>query len=221
MNWLNKLERKYGRYAIKNLMMYIVGLNAFTFLLMFMVPGGSSVVSKLALHPAYVLRGEVWRLVTFIFIPFTSNLIFIIFALYFYYLIGTTLEHQWGSFKFNMYYLIGMLGTIVASFVSNGWATNEYLNLSLFLAFAYLFPNFTVRLYFILPLKIKYLAYLTWGLFAIDLVSKPWSGKFAIIAAIINFFIFFGKDMYKDIKIKRQVYSNRKRFKSQMRKWHK
>lgn len=221
MNWLNKLERKYGRFAVKNLMMYIVGLNAFTFMLSYMVPGGNSVVSKLALHPAYVLHGEVWRLVTFIFIPFTNSVIFIIFALYFYYLIGNSLEQQWGSFKFNMYYLIGMLGTIVAAFVSNGWGTNYYLNLSLFLAFAYLYPDFSVRLYFILPIKIKYLAYFTWAIFIINLVTESWSGKLAIIAAILNFFIFFGKDMYKDIKIKRQVHNNRKKFKSQMRKWNK
>ncbi|SHH96199.1 rhomboid family intramembrane serine protease [Clostridium grantii] len=215
MSWLNKLERKYGKYAIKNLIMYIVGLNAFVFLLGAISPSGAySVEQKLALIPSLIMQGEVWRIITFIFIPFSNSPIWMIFALYFYYLIGTTLERQWGSFKFNIYYLLGILGTIIAGFITNG-ATNEYLNLSLFLAFAYLFPNFEVRLYFILPLKIKYLAYFTWALFGFDLLTASFSNKLAIIAAVVNFFIFFGKDIYKDFRIKGKVRANRKRFRNQ------
>jgi membrane associated rhomboid family serine protease len=219
MSWLNKLERKYGKFAIKNLIMYIVGLNAFVFLLGAISPSGLySVEQKLALIPSLVMQGQVWRLITFIFIPFSYSPIWLIFALYFYYLIGTTLERQWGSFKFNVYYLLGISGTIIAAFITGG-ATNEYLNLSLFLAFAYLFPNFEVRLYFILPLKIKYLAYFTWAIFGFDLLTAPVWKKVAIVAAVVNFFIFFGKDIYKDFKIKRKVRANRKRFRNQSNKF--
>ncbi len=211
MKWVNKLERKYGRYAIKNLMYYIVVINAVVFILMMIDP--TAIFYKLALFPSLVLRGEIWRLVSYIFIPPTTmSPIFIIFVLYFYYMVGMGLEQEWGSFKFNIYYLVGMLGTTLAAFITGGGGTAVYLNMSLFLAFAYIYPDFEIRLFLLLPLKVKYLAYVYWFFIAVTLFTSPIPSKVAALVSIGNYFLFFGKDFYKDIRRRRQVQQNRKKF---------
>lgn len=215
MNWLNKLERKYGRYAIGNLMKYIVIGNAIVFG-MEMIGTTSVIADKLAFNAYAILRGEVWRLFTFIFYPPNWSPIFILFALYFYYMIGTALEHEWGSFKFNIYYLIGMLGTILAGFITGGYITSTYLNLSLFLAFAYLYPDFQILLFFILPVKIKYLAYINWAYIVWAVITEPLPLKVAAIVSVINYFVFFGKDMISGMGMRKKVHSNRRKFKSQI-----
>ena len=155
MKWLNKLERKYGRYAIHGLMKYIVAANLAVFLLDILLPGFSM---NLRLIPGEVMQGQIWRLFTFILIPPPSNAFWILFTLYFYYVIGTGLEQAWGSFKFNIYYLVGIIFTIIVSMVSGNWGDAYYLNLTLFLAFATIYPNHEVLLFMILPIKMKYLA---------------------------------------------------------------
>ncbi|HOB28974.1 MAG: hypothetical protein WAQ32_03060 [Dethiobacteria bacterium] len=217
MNWLNQLERKYRKYAISNLIVYIIALNALVFFVDFVLPRGAA-VDLLVLYPDRVLQGEIWRLVTYIFIPPSFSPFWIIFVLYFYYLVGTGLEQAWGAFRFNLYYLLGMVGTTVAAFITGAGYTGVYLNLSLFLAFAHLYPDFQLLLFFILPVKIKYLAWLNWALLGGTVLLGALPHKIAAVAAVINFFIFFGKDIYRDIKLKRQVRRNRKRFFSEVQK---
>lgn len=217
MNWMNRLERKYGRFAIKNLIYYIIGLNALVFIYG-QVEGFGSVFNALALEPALVLQGQVWRLVTYLFIPPTAHPIWIIFALYFYYLVGSGLEQEWGSFRFNLYYFLGMAATTAASLLS-GWSlSGVYLNLSLFLAFAHIYPNFQVMLFLILPVKVKYLAWLHWALIGYTVIFLPVALKVAALSSVVNYFIFFGRDIIRKIKLNRQVYSNRKRFYSEIEK---
>ncbi|HHV99144.1 MAG TPA: rhomboid family intramembrane serine protease [Clostridiaceae bacterium] len=211
MKWLDKLERKFGRYAIKNLMMYIIALNMAVYLIMLTDRTGW-VIRKLMLIPSLLLKGEIWRLFTYIFIPPESSMIFIFFVLYFYYLIGTSLEQQWGSFRFNVYYLIGMLGTTIAAFISGTGATGVYLNLSLFLAFAYMYPNYEILLFFFVPIKVKYLGWLNIAFIAYAVLTEPLPGKVAAVASIINFIVFFGRDFINFIKTKIQVHRNRKKF---------
>lgn len=210
MNWLDKLERKYGRFSIKNLMTYIISLNALVYMLTYVL---KLPVDNLILYPELVLKGEVWRLITYIFIPPSASLFWIIFVLYFYYMIGNSLEHEWGSFKFNIYYFMGMLGTTIAAFISGSGTTATYLNLSLFLAFAYIYPNYEILLFFILPIKVKYLAWLNWIFIGFTIIFQPLPLKLAAIVSIINYFVFFGKDMVTGAKNRKYVYENRKRFK--------
>ncbi|MGB7605851.1 MAG: hypothetical protein WBL93_10285, partial [Lutisporaceae bacterium] len=141
MKWLNKLERVLGRFAIKNLMMYIVLLNGVAFILIKLDTTGTF-NSMLMLDPHLVFKGEVWRLISFIFIPPSTDLLWGFLILYFYYNIGIGLEHEWGTFKFNIYYLLGMLGTIVISLIFGFQTTSLYINLSLFLAFARIYPDY-------------------------------------------------------------------------------
>lgn len=216
MKWINKLERKYRRYAISNLMTYIIALNAAVYVINLLIPQ-SNLYAKLALNPAMILRGEIWRLITFLFLPPSSSPIFIVFVLYFYYLVGSNLEYQWGSFRFNIYYLIGVLSTIAASFISYaitgfGLVSPEHLNLSLFLAFAHLFPYFEVLLFFFIPIKVKYLAWFNWAFIVFALIFRPLPMKLAAIASVVNYFIFFGSDLITTIKLHIQTYKKRKRF---------
>lgn len=224
MKVLDRLERKYGKYAIKNLMMYIVALNAVVFLFTYM-DGTGELQGRLMLIPSLVLKGEVWRLVTYIFIPSTSNLVLLLFTLYIYYMIGTGLEQEWGSFRFNVYYLIGMLGTTLAAFISGSGSTGDYLNMSLFLAFAYIYPDFQLLLFFILPVKMKYLAWLDVVLLGMSFFSGGTSQKLAVIAAFLNFLLFFGKDLFYWVKNKRrsQFYksSHKQVFGAQKTTYHK
>lgn len=217
MKWMNKLERKFGKYAIPNLIFYIIALNALVFLLSLAAPG-QPVVELLTLHPQRVLQGEIWRLLTYIFIPPTGSPIWIIFLLYFYYLVGTGLEQAWGAFRFNLYYVLGLAGTTLAAFISGAGYTGAYLNLSLFLAFAHLYPNFEVMLFLILPVKVKYMAWLNWALMGFTLIFQALPYKIAAVAAVLNFFVFFGPDIYRTVRLRSQVRKNRKKFFSEVRK---
>lgn len=217
MNWLDKFERRFGRLGINNLMMYIVMLNVFVFCLTLMDRSGS-LIYKLVLIPSEVMRGEIWRVITFIFIPPSFSMLWIIFTLYFYYIAGTGLEQEWGTFKFNVYYFTGMIGTIIASLVSGHWATPLYLNLSLFLAFARIYPNFELLLFFVLPVKIKYLAWIQCFFIGLLFIIGSTSSRIFILVSIANYFIFFARDIIAGTKNTRRNYHNRKSFRSSIPK---
>ena len=199
--FIDKLERKFGRLAIKNLMMIIVGAMAIVFLMDIFVSAktGYSLWGRLMFERGAILSGEIWRVFTFIFLPPNSSLFLIIISLYFYYLIGTTLENQFGSFGLTLYYLLGIIGAIVSGFIT-GYATNYYLNMSLFLAFAILNPNFEILLFFFIPLKMKWLAIIDAVLLGLSFVSSTWSGRLALVMALLNLLIFFTPHLIDQIK---------------------
>ena len=223
MKSLARLELRYGRYAISNLTLYIAALNLAVFLLTFVLFGGdaSAAVRALALIPGLVLQGQVWRLITFVFLPDTFSVIWILFASYLTYMIGATLERYWGRFKLNIYFFVGMFGSIIAAFITGAGTTGYYLNLSLFLAYATLFPNQEFMIFGILPIKVKYLGMLNAGFLLLQMFmfiqAKAWYMVAAILVAFINYFLFFGEDFIKWIKLKRQVSKNRRRFFDQVR----
>ena len=161
-NWLDKLERKFSRYAIPNLMTYIIILYAAGFVLNLINPTFYS--QFLSLDAGKILQGQIWRIVTFIIQPPSDSLIFIVFVLYLYYMIGKQLEAAWGAFRFNLYFFSGMLfiviGAILAFLLTGAVLPMDtwYLNLSLFFAFAALYPDIQLLLFFVIPIKIKWLA---------------------------------------------------------------
>lgn len=210
LKWLNKLERKYGRYAISGLMKYIVAANLAVFLLEVINPG---LEGNLMLIPQAVMAGQVWRLVTFILIPPATSAFWILFTLYFYYIIGMGLEQAWGSFKFNIYYLVGMIATIIVSLIGGSPATGVFINLTLFLAFASIYPNHEVLLFFILPVKVKYLGILNAVLLAQQFIMGGVGIKLMILASLANYFIFFGKEFIELFKTKKKVKKNKEKFK--------
>ena len=194
--FLSRLEKKMGRFYISGLMMIIVFGMAGVFLLdLFFSRSAVTASQLLSFNRALILRGQVWRLFTFVFIPEGTSPIFIFFTLYFYYLIGTALENRWGSRRFNLYYLIGILGADLGGMLT-GYGTSYYLNLSLFLAFACLYPDFEILLFFVLPVKIKYIAYLDAAYLAYRLFFLSWAGRGSVLLSFLPFFLFFGEDLF-------------------------
>ncbi|KNY27298.1 rhomboid family intramembrane serine protease [Pseudobacteroides cellulosolvens] len=193
MNWIDKLERKYKRFSIPGLVRYIVIATAILFALNVFSQG--RVYDLLRLDVSKVFGGQVWRLLSFIFVPPALGVIAIIFMLYIFYIFGTALERHWGSFKLTLYYLIGMISAIVAAFIT-GDGTSEFIMLSVFLAFAYINPDFKLLLFFIIPIKIKYIAWFEILYVMYSVVFSPIYVKIAAILSFANFLVFFGRDMY-------------------------
>lgn len=210
--WLDKLNRKFGRYGIPNLMTVIVGGMGIVFLMDFILSPVTnlSLQSFLVFNREAVLHGQLWRLVTFVFIPPDSSIVFILFSLYFYWILGNALENQWGTFRFNVYYLCGMLGTVVAGMIT-GYAGNSYLNLSLFFAFALLNPDFELLVFFFLPVKIKYLALLDAAGLTLMLIRDSWAGRLALLVALGNVILFFWPDFMDRCRNAKRRYEFRKK----------
>ncbi|NLP13478.1 MAG: rhomboid family intramembrane serine protease [Clostridium sp.] len=194
MNWIDRLERKYQRFAVRNLTKYLIIGTAFV-LILSLFKEFREIDQILYLNSSLVLKGQIWRLITFIFVPPFES-IWVVFALYIFYVFGSSLEKFWGSFRFNLYYLIGVLSAILAAFLG-GKVTSEFLNMSIFLAFAYLYPNFKLLLFFILPVKVKYLAWFNIGFTVISIISRPES-RITAVLSLANFFVFFGREIYND-----------------------
>ena len=194
MTWLDKLEKRLRPFAVPNLTIYLIAGQTIVYVLALSRPG---IRDAVALIPARVLAGEAWRVVTFLFYPPITNALFAFFAWYLLYLMGDALEHQWGTARYNIFLLIGYLATVAASFLTpNAQQTNFYLLESIFLAFAYLFPDFQILLFFILPVKVKWLALLAWIQFFLTFAFGGWTARMAILAAVLNFLLFFGRDLW-------------------------
>ena len=207
MNWLERLERKFGGRGIPNLPLYIVILYAFGTLMNF-ATGGDFYVWTCFSPYQVIYQHQFWRVITFIAAVRTGNslmdLLFLFFIMMFYYMIGQSLIHVWGSFRFTLYILFGLVGTLLAGFIAFGVTTmmgnvsgvyifldTYYLILSMFLAYAAIFPEMTVYLYGILPLKVKWLAFLDLALLAFDFFSGGISVRICIVVSLLNFLLFF------------------------------
>ncbi|MBP3427993.1 MAG: rhomboid family intramembrane serine protease [Clostridia bacterium] len=212
------LERKLRQYTIADLMKYIVFGQGAVYLLMYIWPTlGYRLYSMITLSRTAILRGQIWRLVTFVFAPPNSSPIFILFSLYFYYMIGSALERRWGKVRFNLFYLVGVLGAILTALIT-GYAGNTYLNLSLFLAFAAMFPNEEVLLFMILPIKMKYLALLDVVIYLREFIVGGASARVAIILCLLNVWLFLGGDLMQTLRRESQYWRTRYNFRKAMRK---
>ena len=212
------LERKLRRYCIADLMKYIVIGQGFVYILMYIWPSlGYQLYSLLTLSRSAILRGQIWRIVTFIFAPPTSSPLFALFMLYFYYMIGSGLESRWGKVKFNLYYGVGMLASVIACLIT-GHADNTYLNLSLFFAYAAMFPNEQVLLFMILPVKMKYLALVDALIYLRAFIVGPNSARVTIVLCLFNVFLFRGGDLIHTFRQEAQYYKTRRNFRKVMRK---
>jgi len=177
--------------------MYVVGGMGIVFLLSMARP---EFLALLDLDTRAVAHGQVWRLVTYLFIPQATSLFWILFSLYWVYWIGSSLEAEWGSFKLNVYYLIGMLGTTLAAFITGMPQANTYLNYSLLFAFATLFPDYEIRLFLILPIRMKWLGWLTFAFVAYEFVQGDWGVKGAVVAALANYLLFFSGHIARAVR---------------------
>lgn len=198
MNLLDTLERKFRGYAIPNLTLSLI-IGQVIFFVFNLT--GKFLLERVVLVPELVLMGEWWRLLTFLFIPPLTNPLFAFFAWYMFYLMGSALEGHWGDFRYNLFLLIGYVVTIAVSFLFPLYsATNIFIGGSVFLAFAFLYPDFQIYIFFILPVKMKWLAILTWIGYAYQIITGSWSTRLLVLASISNFLLFFGRDIFWRMK---------------------
>lgn len=199
MRLIDQLERKLGRHYIRELMKYLcIGMLG-VFILDYL-PLQRSAIQLLYFNRSLILNGEIWRVVTFLFVPPTGSILWFFFNLYFYFFLGSSLEHYWGSARFNIYYLLGTLGAVAAGFIC-GVTTNHYLNLSLLLCYAVLNPEMKFMLFFFIPVKVKWLG-MAWGAYMIyEFITLPWSMKPIILLSLLPFFLFFGKQAWVQLRM--------------------
>ena len=190
---LDQLEKKFRQFAIPNITLYLISGQVILFVLNL---SGQFDLSFVLLIPELVREGQWWRLLSFAFIPPNAHPLFIIFAWYLFYLMGSALEGHWGTFRFNLFLLVGYIVTVAVSFLFPLFpATNIFIGGSVFLAFAFLYPDFEILIFFILPVKMKWLALLTWIGYTYQIVVGPWPTRLVVLASVTNFLLFFGKDI--------------------------
>lgn len=190
--WLATLERRYARYTFANITFPILAAMGVMFVLLLTSPG---LYYWMTLDRDLVLRGQVWRLVTFMFLPPTMSPIWIVFSLWFLHTMGTMLEQTWGSFRYQIYWFLGWLSAVSVAMLTGVSTSNGMMLASLFLAFATVFPDFEMRLFFLFPVKVKYLAWVdALGLLALVGLSDGFARLYPALA-ISNYLLFFGKDL--------------------------
>lgn len=191
--WINKLEKKYGKYAINDLMKYMTVLYAAGYLISMLRP--EIYINYLALNFAKIFDGQVWRIFTFLLKPpylfdrqSSLDIIWAIIGLYLYLMIGRSLENAWGSFRFNLFYFMGLLFTIVGAFLAYIIFGNysvltivkmnvfSYVHQTMFLAFAMLYPDIELLLFFVIPVKVKYLGIFYGVVMGYELFSNMLAG---------------------------------------------
>lgn len=197
MIYIDRFCRKHPNFGIPRLMLYVSIANVAFWLLGAVNP---VLLSYLRFDPYLVLHGQVWRVVTFaLYPPSTGMLAFI--AFYFYYWIGTTLEQYWGTPKFNIYFFSGILLTLLYGFLIyfitgiRIQLNAEYVYLSMFFSFAAMFPDMQVLLFFILPIKMKWLALVDAAFFIMSVVTTAFPVNLLPIVAVLNFFVFCGGEL--------------------------
>lgn len=224
MKWLYRLDYKYHNYYIRRLMTIIIAGMVVVYALNFVFP--YNITSMLTLNRTAIVQNlQLWRLVTFLFVPPQASGLWMLFALYFYWMMGTNLENIWGGFRFNLYYLVGWLGAIIAMFIT-GAASNTYLNLSLFLAFATVSPDTSFMLFFILPIKAKWMAGAYALFLALDLarafIGYGWAAGFPVLItllfSLLNYLLFFGQGLFETIRTELQVRRQRRQWRNNNRR---
>jgi len=202
-NAIDRFCQKHRGFGIPRLMLYIVVISAGV--LVALMASGGGFFTLMAFDPYLILRGQVWRLVTWIFSPVNTNIIWAAIALYFYYFVGSTLEREWGAGKFTIFYVSGILLNAIYGFVM--WfvfrmpvgLSPTFLNFSMLFAFATLFPDFTIRLFLIIPIKVKWLALFNAVFFIVSIIQGISTGSlfFALlpVVAVLNYLLMCGHEL--------------------------
>lgn len=209
---MSKFEKKFGKYAIPNLTLILIACYIVGYLIEIVNP---TFLLYLTLDPLQILKGQVWRIFTWLIVPPSSFDLFTLLMLYFYYSIGTVMERTLGTYRYNVYLLGGVLMTVAASFLCIGALyffpnllggevfsemlsligsmqfSTYYINISIFLAFAVCYPEMQVLLMFFIPVKVKWMGILDLILLLYTMIAGPMFTKFAVGAALLNFLIFY------------------------------
>jgi hypothetical protein len=191
-----------------------VAVFAFDYLFAFR---GMNLSQWLYFDRSLILQGQVWRVISFVAVPDQSNPFFMLLFMYVYYSLAREIESNWGGFFFNLFYLFGVIGTIIGGFIT-GYASIVYINLSIFLAYAALFPHAVFLLFFIIPVKAKWLAIIYLIFLGISLILGDFATKIAILFSMGNIILFFWNDYYPKIRDKFRYRKIRETYKREMRR---
>lgn len=190
---MSRLERRVGWLSVPGLAGLLAGMNALVGAMSRLRP---DFPAELVLDPRAVLAGEPWRLVTFLFVPPDMGALWLIFWLLLFYAYARALEQAWGDFAFTVYCLLGAAALGAAAMLLGVPVSATVFNMSLFLAFAKLNPEFEILLFFVLPVKMKYLAGFAWALILWNLLSAPPLSASAALFGLANYLAFFGTDWW-------------------------
>ncbi|MBC2605081.1 hypothetical protein [Pelagicoccus albus] len=208
MSLLDKLERKLGFLAFNNLTLYLIIGQVAMFGLSSLSPNRIGVLSSLVFTWDRFLSGEFWRIATFMLIPGQSHWIWLVFAWMVFYMMGTFLESHWGAFRYNLFVLTAAVGALLAGLVAPYYpVSNFYIGLSITFGFAYLNPNYELRIYFILPVKVKWIAVFIAAVTLARFFQVGLFEKALIAGSLINFPIFFGRDIISSLRSKKKLRS--------------
>ena len=191
-NWLNKLERKYGRFGIPNLTNILVAGQILVFAIELFID--RTITAWVGLNRFFLLQGQIWRAITFVFIPFSGgSILSVVLGIYFTWFVGTALEKEWGDFRYTLYFLLGMVGTV--------------------LAFAMLYPEVQLLLFFVIPIRVKYFGFFAAALWVFSFLSAPLAGKLSYLLSMLNVWAFFGPMAYRSVRawIRREQWKRKNR----------
>lgn len=216
MSLINKLENKFGHHAIPGMVYIIAGLQVAVWILTKIQP---DFLEWLTLNKAMILGGQVWRLVTFVFLPGQSNPVWMLVAVMLLLTVGQVLEEAWGAFRVNLYILGGIAFSATGVFLQQQWGPDVgamcslWFGMSIFFAFACVVPNYEILLFFILPLKVKYIAMLGGAMLLLDIIDSP-ALRLPMLFSFLNFFIACGPAFWRDFTQRAKATARRSRFES-------
>ena len=211
---MSDFERKFSKYAVRDLSLKLIILYLAGYVIYYLKP---EILYHMTLNPYAIVHGQVWRLVSWLMIPpSTSNLLFIAVMMFFYYSIGTSLERVWGAWRYNVFIFTGILLTIVSAFLWMGFTyltggggtlaqvgagsyfgyyslafSTYYINMGIFFAYALTFPEAMVLLFFIIPVKVKWLGLLDVAYLVFEFLQATSATRFAIAATFVNIAILY------------------------------
>lgn len=208
MNWINSLEARFGHLAIPNVIRFIALFQLLNWFLIYSSPGFADL---LVFDRQAIMAGEVWRLFSYALLPGSLSIVWLLFGVMFLWLLSDGLEQAWGAFRVNLYLLAGMFFGAIGGFVGpmpdHGWL----LWMSVLFAFAFYYPDYEILLYFIVSLKMKWVAWISAAVAAFHFVGNP-SARIPIIFGLLNFFIVFAPGYIRDLRNKAKVSERRSRF---------
>ncbi len=221
----NRFERfcaRHERWGVPNLMLFVIAANVVLFLLNSTVYGAAFVYRWLTFIPSEIARGQIWRVITFVLIPNVGDIFSLAISSLFYFFVGRALENEWGRLKFTIFYFTGVLLQAAFAGVMSIWYGNNvasytltgahYLNMSLFLAYAVLNPDGMVRLYLLIPIKMKWLALIDLAYILVGVIANPFPENMFPLVAILNVAIFFAGKAYHTLRRKNFEHSNKMEF---------
>lgn len=198
---MKKLRQSFERFCFKhrkigipNLMLYISIGTALVYLFT-LISKNYLLYDILCFDRARILQGQVWRLFSYVFIPSGGGLILTAVSLLCYFSLGRAMENSWGTLRFNLYYLSGILMMDIYCMIFKCYASVEYLNLSLFLGYATMYPNAQFLLLFIIPVKAWIFALIDLGLMLFGLIMYPFPENLFSVISLANYFLFFGAEV--------------------------